>query len=376
MNEFAKMPSKKRHPISKEKQMVSRRKKWFAGIFMALVASGGLLIYRYTHPPLYRIPNESNLVGRITFFAIGDQGGGSVPQWRVAEAMEKRAEQDKDLDFVILLGDNFYIKEPLTIDSPYWSSRFENVYSGEYLNTVPFYAVLGNHDYREEDAENENGMSRGKSAPSPSMTKATNTEVQIEYSQKHLGSNRWRMPAHYYSKDFGAEAGRPILRIVFLDTNLDKAGLSREAEFIKEQFAASPIAPLWKIAVGHHPLNTYGKHHGENAENAAILLAAMREANVDIYISGHEHNEQVIVREGEPYQFISGAGGKSVVPVRTQATDLKYSNATYGFLEMQVDPAAIDIALVDADAHQLAGYRIARNCNKSKAACLLRWDGQ
>ena len=356
--------------------MASRRKKWLTGILTALVASGGLLIYRYTHPPLYRIPNESDLLGKITFFAIGDQGGGSIPQWHVAEAMEKRAEQARDLDFVILLGDNFYIKEPLTIDSPYWDSRFENVYSGEYLSTVPFYAVLGNHDYREEDAENENDMARGESARSPSMKKAANTnaEVQIEYSQKHLGSNRWRMPAHYYSQDFGAWAGRPILRIVFLDTNLDQAGLSRETEFIKKQFAASPTGPLWKIAVGHHPLHTYGKHHGENVENAAILLAAMREANVDIYISGHDHNEQVIVREGEPYQFISGAGGKSVVPVKTQAPDLKYSNAAYGFLEMQIDPAAIDIALVDADAHQLAGYHIARNCDAGKAACLLRHD--
>lgn len=341
--------------------MFTKSLKLFLGIALALAVAGGFFLYRHLHPALYRIPNDSDPSGKITFFAVGDQGSGSVAQWQVASAMEQRAEQAPDLDFVMLLGDNFYIKEPLTIDSSYWNSRFESVYSGKYLSVVPFYAVLGNHDYRESESDSQHGNSPD----------ASSAEIQIEYAQKHLGSNRWRMPAHYYAKDFETYAGRPVLRVVFLDTNLDRDGLLQEAAFIKKQFANSPTMPIWKIVVGHHPLHTYGKHHGENPAATQILLSAMQESSVDAYLSGHDHNQQAIVRDGEPYQFISGTGGDSVYPVKMAAPDLKYANAVYGFLEAQVTPEQLELSFVDRDNHTLASYRVARDCRQSKTACLL-----
>jgi tartrate-resistant acid phosphatase type 5 len=326
------------------------KKLWAIALLSAVVfIAASADLYLYSHPAIHRIPYDLQTEDSITFYALGDQGSGGLHQWAVSRAMEKLAEKSHKIDFVVLLGDNFYIKNVLSIFSPEWASKFEEVYSGSYLSAAPFYAVLGNHD--------------------PDSTEK-DSNIEIEHAKKHLGSNRWRMPGLYYSADFGKVNGRPLLRIVFLDTNLKGEKLLKEADFIRQQFADPTNAPVWKVVAGHHPVRTYGKHYGEGQEKSAILLAAMQDAHVDLYLAGHDHNQQVIARNGEPLQIIDGAGGAKTYPMKKQSPDLRFFRAAHGFVGLSMNAVNLNIDVYDTNPIAVASYKIDRKCTLGQASCL------
>jgi hypothetical protein len=222
---------------------------------------------------------------------MGDQGSSQIRQWSVARALEARLSQLGGANFVLLAGDNFYGRGVTSVDDLQWRYAFENVYQGDNLRGLPFYAVLGNHDVR------------------------GNVDAQIEYGRTNAGSNRWHMPARNYFVDFGQTACRnqPLVRIIFLDTTESSSTLSEEAEFLAASAQSSQA--LWKIVIAHHPVRNYGSH-GESEGMQSTILPALLAARIDLYISGHEHNQQVIQRPGEPTFLISGAGGKPTYPLQ------------------------------------------------------------
>lgn len=318
-----------------------------ASLAATLIMALAFGAYLYTHPPMHRLPSDPDRVDNITFFALGDQGDGGMGQWAVSRAMEAQAEKLGKIDFVTLLGDNFYTDEELTLNSIEWQSKFENVYSGKYLTGVPFYAVLGNND--------------------PATVNGRN--VEIDYSLQQLGSNRWRMPANYYAYDFGISDGRPLVRIVFLDTNLHDQ-IKQQADFIREKFAPGEHAPVWKIVVAHHPVRTYGKHHGEDAKKLAPIATALQQAEVDLYLAGHDHNQQVIAKDHEPTYVINGGGGAHTYAMRSTSPELKFARIGHGFASVHVDAHQLDISLFDTMPKAVASYTIARTCHESTPRCL------
>lgn len=317
----------------------------FAAILILAAALG---FYFYTHPLILRIPSDPEAVDNITFYALGDQGDGGVQQWAVAGAMEKQAEKVGKVDFVALLGDNFYSKGTLTLDSPEWKSKFENVYAGKFLSATPFYAILGNHD--------------------PATVNGRN--VEIAYAQQHLGSNRWRMPADHYTADFGKAGRRPLMRIVFLNTNVPLDALKQQADFIRQEFADTANGPVWRIVAGHHPVRTYGKHRGEGSEKAAIIAAALKDARVDLYLAGHDHNQQVIARGDDPVYIIAGGGGAHTYEIKKNAPDLLFANAGHGFVGLHADARRLSVAMFDTAPAVRASYAIDRTCTGGPSHCL------
>jgi hypothetical protein len=240
------------------------------------------------------------------------------------------------------------------------------VYSGEYLSATPFYAVLGNHDHGQRDGDEKQENHPQHKHPYISQ----HPEVQIEYSTLHKGSNRWRMPNWYYRADFGMADGKPLLRMVFIDTNLDHGGLLKEAEFIHQQFSDSATQPIWKIVVGHHPVRTYGKHFGETKEMEDIILPALKQSHVDLYLSGHDHNQQVITRDGEPFYFVSGGGGAGTHNIKKLSPDMQFNKTAHGFLRVNIIGKSLNIAIYDKSGTILAAYKIDRNCNQGQSSCL------
>lgn len=337
------------------------------GMVLALVAALlAIGVYRYTHRPLFHIPSDPNQAGSIRFFALGDQGSGDFRQWWVAHGMERRAEREGQLDFVLLLGDNLYRATEASADSGEWLSKFERVYAGPYLSVVPFYAVLGNHDHGQA-AEGAGKADDEAGAPSSRLL----AQAEIEYARHHLGSNRWRMPDYWYSADFGKVGARPLLRIVFIDTSLGPELLARQAEFIRQAFRDAADAPVWRIVVGHHPVNTYGAHRGKVGGVADALLPALRDARVDLYLSGHDHNQQVIARDGEPFQFIDGGGGAALYPIREHPADLVFARSGHGFVRARVEPDFIEIGHADENGGTVSSFRIERDCPPGQARCLV-----
>lgn len=317
-------------------------------LLVGIVAVSAIGIYRYFHPEIYRIPSNPDDAQEINFFALGDQGSGSLKQRSVASAMEKIANKNKNLDFVILLGDNFYIDKKLTEESAEWNTMFEEVYSGIYLSTVPFYAILGNHD--------------------KDLSLSAETHPEIEYSKKALGSNRWRMPAHYFYHDFGNIHGRPLLRIVFLDTNASADEITKQASYVREQFIRNPVQPIWKIVAGHHTIRSCGKHFYET-ELAKTLLPALQESKVDVYLSGHDHNQQLIMKDHEPLYIINGAGGKNLYAQKVKSGSLRFFNKNYGFVSINANANQLKIDFFDDHAKSLLSHEVARECGDLSAHC-------
>jgi DNA repair exonuclease SbcCD nuclease subunit len=202
------------------------------------------------------------------FLFFGDAGTGSKNQMNVAQAMTNFCENAK-CDFVTLLGDNFYPSGVADTRDPLWKEAFEIPYSP--LN-IPFFALLGNHDYK------------------------GNVEAQINYSKK---SKQWKMPSRYYTFSRG-----PVDFFV-LDTNKFN---KPQREWLSETLDASK--KTWKIVCGHHPIYSYGDHG--NSEELKDELLPIIEGKVDFYLSGHDHNKQVIEKNSSDITFIvSGAAGQT-----------------------------------------------------------------
>lgn len=324
-------------------------KRWVISILLVVLSVGAIGLHRYFHPDIYRIPSNPDNAQEINFFALGDQGSGSLEQRAVADAMEKVARQNKKLDFVVLLGDNFYIDKKLTESSAEWNTMFEEVYSGAYLSTVPFYAILGNHD--------------------KDLSSSQAKHPEIEYSKKALGSNRWRMPAKYFHSDFGNINGRILVRIVFLDTNASGDEMAIQANYVRDQFIKNPVQPIWKIVAGHHTIRSYGKHFEDKDNLVKTLLPALQEAKVDIYLSGHDHNQQFIVKHNEPSYVINGAGGKSLYAQKLHSADLRFFNEDYGFVRLKIKPTKLNINFYNKSAENVSSHVLLRTCDSLKSDC-------
>lgn len=255
----------------------------------------------------------------VRFAALGDQGKGNQGQLDVAAAIAAKCAQD-GCDFVQLLGDNIYETGVDSTADAQWQSKFEVPYAAIDL---PFWAVLGNHDYGGNGTGNEFGKGQN----------------EVDYTQV---STKWKMPAAYYQHtekhvDFFA-----------LDTNMAMYSQADGQKSDVPGWIAASTAD-WKIALGHHPYLSNGPHGnaGEydglpfvpvvNGAGVKDLLDTVVCGKVDVYLSGHDHSVQWLVPScgGSTELIVSGAGAAT--------TELPGSNATYyqsldlGFLYVRIE---------------------------------------
>ncbi|MGF6090060.1 metallophosphoesterase [Pseudomonas sp. 18173] len=311
--------------------------------FALLLIAGGYWLFM---PPSPYVPLSGLDPASVSLIAVGDQGSGDLQQWRVGQAMERVATREGRLDMVVFLGDNFYGK-PLSGTRDYrWGTRFERVYWGHWLSHVPFYAVLGNHDY------------------------PLSQKYEIEYGQQHRGSGRWQMPANYYVKDFGEVDGRPLMRMVFLDTSAPRESLQQQIDLIDQAFQAPGPAPVWRIAASHHPVRNEGEN-GEEPDLVTRLLPVLQRNHVDLLLSGHDHNQQLLLRAGEPAWVISGAGGQKLDVLPTPVPDSTFTASRAGFAKLDLSATQLRLGYYNDRGDLESGYRWARDCQWMAKGCLL-----
>lgn len=225
-------------------------------------------------------------IGAISFLAFGDGGTGDSQQQKVADSMERVCSEHK-CSFAIMLGDNIYEDGVEDEDDQQFQSKFEIPYGPL---AIPFYVALGNHDAR------------------------GNTEAQIKYSNK---SQWWNMPARYYEKSINE------LKLIGIDTN--DFG-TEQVEFVENALAKSS-AEL-NIVYGHHPIYSYGRHGNTSVLVNDLLPVLCKYPNV-IYISGHDHDLQVLESSCGFPLFVSGAAAKLRATGFGQRS--VWSESTYGY---------------------------------------------
>lgn len=277
--------------------------------------------------------------GALSFLIVGDWGEPRVAlQQRVANAMANVAREIGSA-FVISTGDNFYTEGVRSIRDPQWAGTFEDVFADPALQT-PWYAVLGNHDYR--------------GAPG----------AQVAYTQQ---SFRWRMRGRYWREDM--RLGSQTVSFYFIDTtpltHLDTAkafvpllgdrnAAWRQIEWFGRTLSGRPAD--WNIVVGHHPVLSSGAHGGSPPLQRHIqpLLEQFRAA---AYFNGHDHNLEHLQLSDVNY-FCSGAGSEP--RAISQGPFSRFAFGGGGFASCRLSTDALRVTFHDADGVALYNAEVAR----------------
>jgi tartrate-resistant acid phosphatase type 5 len=230
----------------------------------------------------------------LNFLIVGDWGHKGTPGQRaVADGMARIAKRFESR-FVVTTGDNFYDEGVSSLHDAHWRESFEDVYTSPALQ-IPWYAVLGNHDYQ--------GC----------------IQAQLDYGATNP---RWRLPARYHAVEQAIDATATAL-LVFLDTSPFVASYRAESPelmaSLRGQDTAVQLAWLQatlaaskarcKLVFGHHPIYSASPFHGDTLELQERLLPLLRAHHVHAYICGHEHDLQHLVADGIDY-IVCGAGAE------------------------------------------------------------------
>ena len=221
-------------------------------------------------------PSEIDIVtvttGAVRFAALGDTGTGNAEQYAVAAALAAKCERS-GCDFVALLGDNIYSSGVTSVSDSQFQTKFELPYE---QIAVPFYVVLGNHDYGGGGIGNE--FYKG--------------QFQVDYS---AFSSKWRMPAAYY------RVAMEDLELFGLDTTMQLYGQDQQQRADVAGWLEQSTAP-WKIALGHHPYRSNGQHGNagsyhakEGVPDGAGIKSYIDDivcGRADLLLTGHDHSLQ------------------------------------------------------------------------------------
>ena len=267
----------------------------------------------------------------LQLIALGDTGTGNKDQRRVAAGMAKVCEEF-GCDLVLLLGDNFYPDGVKSTVDPQFISKFEQVYQKLKL---PFFAVLGNHDVKQDVLS------------------------QLIYSLK---STSWRMPNYEYSFNT-AEA-----RFYGLNTNCPFSAerLRKNLNHDDAEQTADATKRPWTIVFGHHSIYSNGTH-GDTDFLTRSYWNWILEGRVDLYLSGHNHNLAHFQPENSSTDYvISGAGGahyRSTSEREKLDKSLASNIYTYndnGFISLDITREMLQIRFHDSSGKIIYGYTKSR----------------
>lgn len=236
----------------------------------------------------------------FNFLTLGDWGGAAlggqdlINVYAVANAMATAASTSKP-SWVINVGDSFYWCGIQNTTDFQLSVDFEKPYSAPSLQQLPFYGVLGNHEF---------GYS---------------PQSVIDYGKVNP---RWVMPAHYYTKRMLIDSDTDThVSMIFIDSspcvqsyrdtnpanwdpcsttyptcslkstdddfegkcefhsNIMQQDCAAQFSWFKQELAAVPKDD-WLIVVGHHPLDEL---------DVEDFTSALQDRGFSIYFNGHSH---------------------------------------------------------------------------------------
>lgn len=275
----------------------------------------------------------------LHWYVIGDFGrNGYDGQQEVADQMQETT-KILEPEFILTTGDNFYPNGVASVQDPYWISSFENIYKGFGL-FVPWYAVLGNHDYR------------------------GNYQAEIDYTDI---SQRWNMPAQYYVQEKSEDDIR--VKFVFIDTSPFEDGYYEEEKYksVWKQDSTKQLIWMdsvladnsadWKIVVAHHPLYSGGKRVEATEDMRGHLEKVLKKHDVDVYFAGHEHDLQHIQNsEYKTHHIISGAGSE-IRPTAMMEHSL-FAESIQGFVAASATKEELLLQFINHEGEVIYKYTI------------------
>ena len=262
----------------------------------------------------------------VNLLAMGDWGMNNVSQRVVGRTLaEYTNSSHRRFDGMLLLGDNFYVKLS-GIDDPLWETMFEKMYDARALN-FPFYAALGNHDYKNLEVEFEVGYSRQNP------------------------QSRWKMPAKWHRVELPAD--KPLVSVLVLDSNKDFLTAAEwQAELAWLEGELAKPRTTWIVCCAHHPLFSNGDH-GDNGVLQNTWGALFKKYKVDFFLCGHDHDVQHLEVPGWSTSFmLAGGGGAKVRPMRVDKRG-PFSKSVVGFADLSFTESEARCRLVAGEAGKI-----------------------
>ena len=269
----------------------------------------------------------------LNFYLANDLGrNGYYDQKPIAELMGNMAET-VDIECVIAAGDIHHFEGVRSVNDPLWMTNYELIYSHPEL-MIPWYAILGNHEYR------------------------GNTQAVIDYSKV---SARWNVPSRYYT--FAMENDGVTVRFVMVDTAplLDKyredtekypdackQDMDKQLSWIDSLLTTSKED--WVLVVGHHPIFAEtGKDDSERLDLQKRLDSILRKhTNVDMYLCGHIHNFQHIRKADSKIDYVvntSGSLSRKVKPI----DGTRFCSGDTGFSLICADKKELNLHMINKE---------------------------
>ena len=269
----------------------------------------------------------------LNFYLANDLGrNGYYDQKPIAELMGNMAET-VDIECVVAAGDVHHFEGVRSVNDPLWMTNYELIYSHPEL-MIPWYAILGNHEYR------------------------GNTQAVIDYSAV---SARWNVPSRYYT--FAMENDGVTVRFVMVDTAplLDKyredtekypdackQDMDKQLEWIDSVLTAAKED--WVLVVGHHPIYAEtGKDESERLDLQKRLDSILRKhTNVDMYLCGHIHNFQHIRKVDSNIDYVvntSGSLSRKVKPI----DGTRFCSGDTGFSLICADKKELNLHMINKE---------------------------
>jgi len=237
----------------------------------------------------------------FTFIVASDMGRrGESEQQNIAGIMGRFAAENS-VDFVAVAGDPIHDDGVTSITDEEWKLKFEDVYTAESLQKIPFYVVSGNHEYY------------------------GSVQAILDYSDV---SERWKAPARYFTvqQPIGKSGQKALL--VFIDTaplidryrmgNYSDAGkqsMDRQLSWLDSVLVVSN--DRWKFVIGHHPVYAEtDKEESERTDMQERVGRILENRGVDFYICGHIHNFQHIKPGGSKVNYVVNSSASQSRPVK------------------------------------------------------------
>ncbi|XP_058515662.1 LOW QUALITY PROTEIN: glideosome-associated protein 50-like [Ochotona princeps] len=309
-------------------------------------------------------PQEA--AAQLKFAALGNWGFDSGSQQQVADTLKKIAHTEH-LSFMVSPGSNFAggVSGP---QDPKWKRLFEDVYSDPSgALKMPFFTVLGAEDwsgnytaeairtevaYSPTVAENEEGLSIAGTADA---TSAMESQLATTYP-------KWTLPNwwYHYLMHFPASTGTAFINsghkdmsvgLVFLDTWVLSSSFpfsdvrTKAWEDAERTLSLATKLLDYIIVVTDRPIFSSGSSKGDSALQY-YLKPLIEKADVDLYISGYDFSQEVIVNRGITY-VNCGAGSFGVGSSMVKDRGSQFYTGQAGFCLFELNAEGIVTRLVD-----------------------------